>query len=148
MAPRKSSFRPGRPVVTPALQHLHISHRFPSFAFSRESGGGAWRGTLQPRESSPAYRVLVRYKVGDVPRVWVTWPKLAPGAPHLYPGGRLCLYWPREWVWRSDELIADTILPWTALWLYFYELWLDCGEWLGPSSHGAAPMGSEVQHAY
>jgi len=34
-------------------------------------------------------------------------------------------------------LIATTILPWTALWLYYYELWLDTGKWLGPSSHSA-----------
>lgn len=36
-------------------------------------------------------------------------------------------------------LIAKTILPWTALWLYYYELWLDTGKWLGPSSHTADP---------
>jgi hypothetical protein len=36
-------------------------------------------------------------------------------------------------------LIATTILPWTALWLYYYELWLDTGKWLGPSSHATDP---------
>ena len=54
-----------------------------------------------------------------------------------YPDGSLCLYWPHEWWWRSDCIIAETIIPWTASWLYFYELWLDTGEWLGPSSHSA-----------
>lgn len=103
-----------------------------------------WRGTLQPRESAPAYRILLCYKMGHAPKVWVTWPKLAPDAPHLYSGEHLCLYWPKEWVWQPDELIARTVLPWTALWLYYYELWLDSGEWHGPSSHGAAPRRKET----
>jgi hypothetical protein len=34
-------------------------------------------------------------------------------------------------------LIATTLIPWTALWLYYYELWLDTGKWLGPSSHAS-----------
>ena len=36
-------------------------------------------------------------------------------------------------------MIADTILPWAALWLVFYELWCDTGRWLGPSSHDQRP---------
>ena len=31
--------------------------------------------------------------------------------------------------------IADTILPWTSLWLYFYELWHATGQWLGGGEH-------------
>jgi hypothetical protein len=27
--------------------------------------------------------------------------------------------------------IADTIIPWTSEWLFFYELWLASGEWHG-----------------
>ncbi len=62
-------------------------------------------------------------------------PQLVKGAPHLYADGSLCLYWPKEWQWAAHEAIAETLLPWAALWLYYYELWLDAGEWLGPSSH-------------
>ena len=29
-------------------------------------------------------------------------------------------------------LIARYIVPWAAAWLYFYEVWLDLGVWLGP----------------
>jgi len=53
----------------------------------------------------------------------------------VYADETLCLFWPDEWIWRGHELVAETIIPWTALWLYYYELWLDTGEWLGPSSH-------------
>lgn len=69
-----------------------------------------------------------------IPTVRVERPKLKPGAPHLYPDGRLCLYYPPDRRWHSGYLLADTILPWTASWLYFYELWLDTDEWLGPSA--------------
>ena len=32
--------------------------------------------------------------------------------------------------------IADTIIPWTSEWLFFYELWLATGgEWLGEGEH-------------
>jgi hypothetical protein len=27
--------------------------------------------------------------------------------------------------------VADTTVPWTALWLYHYEVWHATGEWLG-----------------
>ena len=27
--------------------------------------------------------------------------------------------------------IADTIVPWTAEWLVYYEIWLMTGEWYG-----------------
>ncbi len=127
------------PPVTMAVQNLHVTHRFPGFSCSRVGAETIWRGSLQPREVSPAYLVEVKYRLGRWPTVRVLWPTLAPGAPHLYAGGTLCLFWPDQWVWRSHELVAETIIPWTALWLYYYELWLDTGEWLGPSSHQLSP---------
>ena len=127
------------PMLTMAVQDLNVRHRFPGFSCRRIGAQTIWRGTLQPREVSPSYRVEVRYKLGRYPTVKVLRPALAPGTPHLYAGGILCLYWPDEWVWRSDELVAETIIPWTSLWLFYYELWLDTGDWLGPSSHGSPP---------
>jgi hypothetical protein len=120
-----------------ALQHLHIQHRFPTFAWRYHHGMALWHGTLQPRLTSPTYHIDIHYRLTSVPKVCVVSPPLAPQAPHLYSDGTLCLYWPVEWQWRSDTLIAETIIPWTAAWLYYYELWLDTGTWLGPSSHDA-----------
>lgn len=34
------------------------------------------------------------------------------------------------------DLISDTIIPWVADWLLYYELWLATGEWLG-GGHGS-----------
>lgn len=121
-----------------ALQDLHIRGRFPTFARRRNGAHSAtWIGKLHPRETSPTYEVAIKYHIGGVPEVRVLSPQLHPCAPHLYEDGTLCLYWPEEWRWGRNAMIAETILPWTALWLYYYELWLDIGEWLGPSSaHG------------
>lgn len=126
-------------TVSIALQDARIKQLFPGFRYARQNGAAVWRGTLQPRESSPRYRVVIEYRQGKVPKVRVTWPPLPPTTPHLYADRTLCLYWPSEWRWGRDQVIAETILPWAALWLYYYELWLDTGEWLGPSSHGPAP---------
>jgi len=121
--------------VNPALQSLHVRARFPGFvAKSLGAGGAIWEGTLQPRDSSPVYHVVISHSVDGIPKVHVTSPKILPNH-HLYSDGSLCLYWPKHWSWRRHRLLAETIIPWAALWLYFYELWLDTGEWLGPSSH-------------
>lgn len=125
-------------AISVALQDFHIRGRFPTFAFHLNGGHAArWVGTLQPRETSQLYTVAIGYKLGRVPDVRVLSPTLQRNAPHVYPDGTLCLYWDEEWRWRRTEFIALTILPWTSLWLYHYELWLDTDEWLAPSSpHG------------
>lgn len=135
---RKHGYPRRSPGISVALQDLHIRGRFPTFTCRLNRGHSAtWKGRIQPRETSPAYEVAIKYQIGMVPRVRVCWPPLHPRAPHVYGDGTLCLYWPEEWRWDRSTLIAETILPWTALWLYYYELWLDTGEWLGPSSlHG------------
>lgn len=127
--------KPRRVILNLAIQDLHIRHRFPAFTCHLHRGCGVWRGTLQPRLISPAYHIEISYVLKQVPKVKVISPPLLKGTPHLYRNGTLCLYWPARWWWQSDELIADTLIPWTASWLYFYELWLDTGDWLGPSSH-------------
>ena len=138
---RRSSCR--RQVASVALQKHHIRRRFRGFSIQSGRGTLTCRGTLQPQQTSPCYEVQVSYKMGRVPRVVVRSPALDPEAPHRYADGSLCLYWPEEWLWRSDALLADTIIPWTALWLCYYELWLDTAVWLGPSSHRGKPGGEE-----
>lgn len=57
----------------------------------------------------------------------------------MYEHGALCLYEPRETPWRSSDNLHEKIIPWTAEWLVFYELFLIYGKWLGPEApHGAS----------
>ena len=117
------------------IQDAHIRRRFPGFIKTPRGGFGVWSGPIQPQPVSPVYMVQIVYHLKKHPRVYVIKPQLVRGAPHLYKDRSLCLYWPPEWDWSPDCLIANTIIPWTASWLLFYELWLDTGKWLGPSSH-------------
>jgi len=126
-----------------AMQDLHIRNSFPGFSRNIARSTGMWSGKIQPSDISCCYDVSIEYNLAKTPKVSVRWPTLHPRAPHLYPDGTLCLYWPKEWRWQGNEIIAETILPWTALWLYYYELWLDTGYWLGPSAHGTNKMLSE-----
>ena len=146
---RKATPRIPRSIghVSFALQSFHIQNAFPQFSGKIHRGRANWCGSLQPSLSSPVYYVKIIYQQMGVPKVHVTSPALAPGAPHMYPeDSSLCLYWPDEWRWRPDKLIADTILPWTASWLYYYELWLDTDRWLGPSSHDRIVDEKKCQH--
>ena len=53
--------------------------------------------------------------------------------PHVYSTSkqRLCLFFPNGKEWNRSHLISETIIPWASEWLYYYELWLITGEWLG-----------------
>jgi hypothetical protein len=89
---------------------------------------------LRPTPASQTYTVRLVYRHGRSPQVAVIEPPLDrhPGAselPHVYPGERLCLYYPGQW--NHSMLLASTILPWTAEWLLHYELWLITGRWAG-----------------
>jgi hypothetical protein len=53
----------------------------------------------------------------------------------MYDQERLCLYRPHRREWTPAMMIANTIIPWISEWLYFYELWLVTGEWLGGGEH-------------
>jgi hypothetical protein len=53
----------------------------------------------------------------------------APTLPHTYGDTELCLYFPGEW--HPWMLIAYTTVPWCSEWLFYYELWLATGDWLG-----------------
>lgn len=122
----------------PLLQIADMRQFFPQFRYCPAGGGTVeWRGTLQPTESSPVYTVRILHQVWRHPRVWVLDPPLVMGPPHVYRSddNALCLYFPAEWRWTSNERLAATIVPWTALWLYYYEAWLVTGDWIGPSSH-------------
>lgn len=135
MATRKGFPRRARLVWTLPIQNLNVQRKFPQFRYSKHRECGMWSGWLQPTDFSPKYAVQVQYEVDDIPKVHVLSPILHPKAVHLYADKRLCLFWPKEWIWRPDRLISDTIIPWTGSWLFFYEIWLDTDKWLGPSSH-------------
>lgn len=124
--------------LTSALQQYHMARRFPQFRAVTDHGARTtWRGSLQPTPFSPKYEVQIAYRMPTHPQVRVLAPCLERHAnsdiPHLFADGSLCLYEPGQW--NTMMVIADTIVPWAALWLYFYEIWHLTGEWHGGGSH-------------
>lgn len=101
-----------------------------------------WNFEAQPSVLSRTYQLKIRYKRYDVPEVFVLSPNLnvlANGRhlPHVYSEKpvKLCLHFPESKEWTSDKSIAETIVPWSYLWLMYFECWLATDEWLGGGRH-------------
>jgi hypothetical protein len=121
-------------------QILAMKRLFPSFRYSFVRGIANWTGDLQPNVLCDRYRVKISYNQNRNPFVNVINPKLtkregSKSIPHVYPEDRLCLFHPRKSEWNHTMLIAETIIPWTSLWLFYYETWQATGEWLGGGEH-------------
>lgn len=80
-------------------------------------------------------------------RVFILSPNLSKlpdgtSVPHTYGKNEPCLYLPKSGQWHSGKFIATTIIPWTSLWLFYYETWQLTGEWLGEGIHPGQNEGS------
>jgi len=122
------------PALTAAQHTPRLRAQFPSFHLARTGRGVCWHGELRPQDDSPLYRVRIDWCEVKRPRVFVEAPTLHPKAPHLYADRSLCLYYPRDESWTRHKHLANTIVPWTAEWLLFYELWMETGRWFGPEA--------------
>ena len=102
-----------------------------------------WNGQLQPTPASDRYSTRIIYsRRRRSPKVIVISPKLTrrnfEPIPHRYGDGSLCLWQPAYGEWNPAYWIAETVLGWASLWLFFYELWHATGEWLGGGEHPVA----------
>ena len=122
---------PIREQVT--LMKLH----FPNFQTRWRKNLVTWIGEIQPNPLSDRYRVKITYGLQQQPVVYVLKPTLNADEPipHLYRNGSLCLYRPSKGEWTYKRHIATTIVPWIALWLYYYEIWQATKQWLGGGEH-------------
>lgn len=127
-----------QPAIPLGLQIIRMREHFPSLAFKRRGNQPSWCGPLQPTVTSPEYTIKIVYpfarRYSRCPRVSIISPRLHPKAPHRYSDESLCLYFPPERSWTPNTFISETIVPWTALWLAFYEIWLDTDHWYGPEA--------------
>jgi hypothetical protein len=145
-------------ALSVADQEVAIRRLFPSFRQVCDFDFlGIWRGPLRPiartYEIGIAYCPRVLFAGGAIiDNPYCSVRVLAPNIdldprgtgerpPHIYmgaaapPGWSLCLYHPRKREWKPDRLIAETIIPWAAEWLFFYEMWLIDGHWAGGGEH-------------
>lgn len=93
---------------------------------------------LRPTHISRSYEIKLVFEKYSGVKVYVINEilKLAKNRnklPHVYSHSeqRLCLYSVSNEEWTTRKLIVSTIIPWISDWLFYYELWLTNGEWLG-----------------
>lgn len=109
-----------------------------------------WYGNIKPTPLSREYKVHLQYGLNKTPKVWVVGDELkklnAKDFPHYFDVDsnlkkvRICLYRYQEF--SVTKFLAKTIVPWTVEWLYFYEMWLATGRWLGGGEH---PMAKHIK---
>jgi hypothetical protein len=123
-----------------ALQVLAMRSKHPQFTTSSTYQSMKVKGFLQPTSRSLSYHFILKYNLVESPKIKIVSPELQKNskgedAPHLYPGKNLCLYHPKYREFSRSDFLFDTIIPWTSLWLYYYEVWLLTDEWLGGGEH-------------
>ncbi|HEY8594574.1 MAG TPA: hypothetical protein VIL84_04955 [Devosiaceae bacterium] len=83
----------------------------------------------------------IEYLRGKPPDIFVENPDIQVLAgerklPHVYHNPlRLCLYLPSSGQWKPSKRLDQTIVPWTAIWLYYFEEWLVSNDWKGGGKH-------------
>lgn len=98
------------------------------------------RGKVQPTPRSIWYSYEIKYRFRENITIFIKEPLIktelnGKKAEHLYKDGSLCLFFPKAKEFDSKKLIVDYIVPWIALWLFFYEIWLVTGCWKGGGIH-------------
>lgn len=129
-------------------QQLALKISYPDACCFIRQGVLHWEGTIQPAPLSRAYHIRVTYQLKRRPKVMLYGDNVQgldrPDFPHQFSIDKdrkcvfLCLHLSHEF--NSQQLLADTIIPWASEWLYFYEIWLTTGEWCGG---GHSPNGQK-----
>lgn len=126
-------------------QLLHLrAMKLPGAVGQLRAGLLTFKYTAQPTSISREYSLWLTYRRGDQPDVRVLAPNIPElvadhgRIPHLYEHShpvRLCLYLPRTREWGPEMSLAQTIVPWSIDWLFYFEVWLATGEWTGGGEH-------------
>jgi hypothetical protein len=130
-----------RPLTIPQQVGRMRAH-FPQLVCAWRGERATWIGMIQPTSLASEYKIRIDYSLRKAPKVSVLHPQLEHRAdgtpiPHVYPGDHPCLYLPGCGEWDPTMAIAGTIVPWTSLWLFFYETWHATGDWMGGGVHPA-----------
>lgn len=127
---------------TLAQQASVLKAKYPNWDVQFDAVDLVATGKLRPTSRSEAYNIEIQLGImkGDTIQVRILNPKLVANVkgekiPHMYSQKTLCLYMPKYAEFKRTDYISDTIIPWTILWLYYYELWHATGKWLGGGEH-------------
>ena len=112
-----------------------------------------WNFDAHPTPLSRNYRASLVLEPGDTPDVRIVDPDLrvlsnGRDLPHIYHNpDRLCLYLPGTGQWDASKRLDQTIVPWTHLWLVYFEEWLSSDDWKGGGRHPGDEPESEGNRA-
>jgi len=129
--------------LTVAQQYLNLRTN-PACAGSGRLRGNVltWAFPIAPTSLSRCYDARIEYRQGTSPQVFIDHPdliELADGRrlPHVYEQSPtlLCLFLPGSGEWSAWMRLDQTVVPWTALWLLYFEEWLFSGKWAGGGLH-------------
>jgi hypothetical protein len=134
---------PGPRPLTAAQQYFHLrSNPICVGKGELKCGRLVWQYEAQPTLLSRSYQIRITYAVDRQPQILVRNPDLLELAgdrrlPHVYQQDppHLCLYRPAKREWTPRLRIDQTIVPWTSLWLFYFEEWLASNEWKGGGEH-------------
>lgn len=95
-----------------------------------------WFCNVRPTPITDNYFIQFDYTLDNTPRVRVVAPDLVAPAgktlPHVFPDGCICIYDCRQGKHEWEPWMPfSELVPWTALWLYYYEIWVVTGLWHG-----------------
>lgn len=135
-------------------RYLHNNHpqHFKSLTLCPLSSNGSgsiekdyfyWEFDVKPSTFSRVYRVLLIWDFSkNNPRVYILNEEVHKVAnkrviPHLYSQEKiqLCLFKPSYNQFSMSMSLCETIIPWTYLWISYYEEWLYSDEWKGGGIH-------------
>jgi hypothetical protein len=142
----------GRPMLTAAeqLKFLEANTTWIGKGSAR-AGHLSWMFEAIPSSFGRLYRARIKYWQGRTPRVFIDAPNLTALAkgrklPHTYRDSSLCLYQPRRCEWEPWMRLDETIVPWTILWLYYFEEWLVSDDWKGGGEHLESATDRQRRH--
>lgn len=117
------------------VQGYAVRKSYPAFRVKVSGERLRCEGNVCPTSHSNKYRIRIDYHYGSSPRVRIVTPVVEPRPEiHMYRDGTLCLYDWREQPWLKSYRLHDTLMPWIAEWLLYYEAFLLTGRWLGPEA--------------
>lgn len=100
---------------------------------------------VRPTVISRNYLIRIIFAQKKPPQIVVLQPDLVELAeqrklPHVYnqTPPQLCLFLPGTGEWSNDKFVSRTMVPWSILWLYYFEHWLATDVWEGGGAHPVA----------
>jgi len=120
-------------------EKAYLKRYFPNFRVEVNGNILKCEGSMKPTAFSQSYRFELIYQYGKNPKTRILSSHILIDLKiHMFENGYLCLYYWKENPWNIKYHLFETIIPWLAEWILYYEVYELTGKWQGISAeHGA-----------